>query len=674
MGVKGLLGRFFKSRVRQSGRTSTEPHKQGYYDAIKETFEDIINVETLHIDANFLFYAIVAYAYGLGDFGKVEYIRKLKQMTQANRDKRCFAFIVAVLMDIIRTINPSKQVTINIDGPVPMAKICQQRQRRYKHALELGNELFDTNCITPGTPWMMALDAYLKREIYKMHEALQYTSTVKFVYSSCLSPGEGEHKIFDRLRPEVMMLNQGEGRHVILGGDTDLILLSIISGIDNLFVMTDMQFTFIDGEETITLRADMKRKPSVIDIRKLREAIRKELNMRNTAIHDFVFIISLVGNDFLPRLASMEDLTTGIDAIMNAVRLLDPHKQPIIDVAGNYAIIWSNVLLVLEMIEKGDDRLFLPSEIKRIVTYNQSLDSTRSPWRPFQAALQVTSDKNNLDELRDNFRGAWYYNALCPKATHSNFTVEYESIFDMTIQYLRGLNWINLYYHYGSDVITWKWQYPYYYAPLLSDIIETLRTLRSEEAEIFSRLIYSGPKIDEIRINPLHQLIAVMPPVSLDSVPTPLHSLWSDNSSVSDLMVVSIVIDQDGLIPSSQNKYYEGKYRKAAYKEDSLEGIIFVPFADYDRLITAFRELKLPDVVVAPYTHANDITIILTGSKPLLGAKPSQFTKLTPMTKGKRAHQGERKPGRKPYSKHWSHQQHDTSRAAQASYSIREGY
>ena len=55
------------------------------------------------------------------------------------------------------------KVFLSIDGVVPMAKIKQQRLRRFKSVQEPSTEVrWDTNCITPGTDIMRKLSNRLE--------------------------------------------------------------------------------------------------------------------------------------------------------------------------------------------------------------------------------------------------------------------------------------------------------------------------------------------------------------------------------------------------------------------------------------------------------------------------------------------------------------------------------
>jgi 5'-3' exonuclease len=111
-----------------------------------------------------------------------------------------------------------KDIFIAFDGLVPLAKIVQQRYRRFRK----DDESFDKRQISPDTPYMRSLEFRLKEEFPEIR------------ISPTQEPGEGEHKIF----LDMNFLELQNKNIIIYGLDADLILLSLQRQ-ENIFLMRD---------------------------------------------------------------------------------------------------------------------------------------------------------------------------------------------------------------------------------------------------------------------------------------------------------------------------------------------------------------------------------------------------------------------------------------------------
>ncbi|PLW15175.1 hypothetical protein PCANC_12861 [Puccinia coronata f. sp. avenae] len=279
---------------------------------------------------------------------------------------------------VVNMVRPRKLLMIAIDGVAPRAKMNQQRSRRFRAAQEakvkeeekqalieeytqLGKELpedyktdkkaWDSNAITPGTPFMTLLTESLRYWIvYKMNTDKGW-SQIQVILSDASVPGEGEHKIMDFVRRQRTQPSYDPNtKHVIYGLDADLIMLSLATHEPHFKVLREDVFAdqkkgkgcYTCGQpghhssqcqgkpkekvdEHDTLSKPIERKPFIfLDVGILREYLAVELNIGGLpfpfdlerAIDDWVLLIFFVGNDFLPHLPSLEIREGAIDTLL----------------------------------------------------------------------------------------------------------------------------------------------------------------------------------------------------------------------------------------------------------------------------------------------------------------------------------------------------------------------
>lgn len=192
------------------------------------------NIQNLYFDANCLFHPkcfdILKLHSGITDIDKLEELM-IKR-------------IIKYIQYIIDFVKPSDKIFIAVDGVAPIAKINQQRKRRYKSVIDKEyqdnlnkkyninkNNVWSNIVITPGTKFMIKLD----KELEKFKQ-----NNTKIIYSSYKECGEGEHKIIRYIKNSKL---NNTSRHVIYGLDADLIFLamSASSKENEIFLLRELQ-------------------------------------------------------------------------------------------------------------------------------------------------------------------------------------------------------------------------------------------------------------------------------------------------------------------------------------------------------------------------------------------------------------------------------------------------
>lgn len=212
----------------------------------------------------------------------------------------------------------------------------------------MNKKAFDSNSITPGTPFMDILAGSLRYWCaYKLNTDPAWAK-MKVIISDATVPGEGEHKIMNFVRSQRMSPQHDPNtRHVIYGLDADLIMLGLATHEPHFRVLREDVF-FQEGKvrtcrlcgqpghEAKDCRGEAKPKDDEVDkkpmplkpfiwlhVSALREYLGVELDVPGLpfrfdlerAIDDWVFLCFFVGNDFLPHLPALEIRENGIDTL-----------------------------------------------------------------------------------------------------------------------------------------------------------------------------------------------------------------------------------------------------------------------------------------------------------------------------------------------------------------------
>ncbi|UJR23621.1 hypothetical protein I4U23_026607 [Adineta vaga] len=317
-------------------------------------------------------------------------------------------------------VRPRKLLYMAIDGVAPRAKMNQQRSRRFRASKDaqdknqmiehISNEIrlnggllpedkkpeertehFDTNCITPGTPFMSKLAECLRYYIKHRMNTNPAWRSVKVILSDANVPGEGEHKIMDYIRRQRAQPDHDPNtHHVLCGADADLIMLGLATH-EPYFTIIREEFKpfkprpcelcgqfghslkeckgiakekFGKNDELAPLQVQ-ETQYIFVRLSVLREYLYRDLDLRRNlsfewdierAIDDWVFMCFFVGNDFLPHLPSLEIRENAID------RLIDIYKNNVSKFQGylteNGIPVMERVEIILTSIGRMEDEIF----------------------------------------------------------------------------------------------------------------------------------------------------------------------------------------------------------------------------------------------------------------------------------------------------------------------------
>ena len=245
-------------------------------------------------------------------------------------DDQMYSAIFNYIDHLFQIIKPKKTFYMAIDGVAPRAKMNQQRARRFRTAYEAEENLkkaiangevipkedpFDSNSITPGTEFMSKLTVNLKYFIHKKITEDSNWANIDIILSGHEVPGEGEHKIMEYIRAIRSQPEYNPNlRHCIYGLDADLIMLSLVTH-DPHFALLREEVTFgpskkslgdkdLSDQKFFLLHISLLREYLSLEFQDLENQLTFEYNFERI-LDDFILIMYVIGNDFLPNLPDL---------------------------------------------------------------------------------------------------------------------------------------------------------------------------------------------------------------------------------------------------------------------------------------------------------------------------------------------------------------------------------
>jgi 5'-3' exonuclease len=483
---------------------------KNYPNIIKKYNKSSLNVDNLYLDCNSIIYD--AYA---------------KMKTDTITESIATTIIKNVILKIeyyIETIEPKQTVIIAFDGVAPVAKLEQQRSRRYKswYQNEMTRDIFknlnpdpwNTVAITPGTKFMTDLNTCVTAHFAK-YQSPSSMKALNIIVSGSNQVGEGEHKLFDYIRknPE----KHKDQVSVIYGLDADLIMLSI-----NHLPVSPNTYLFRETPHFIS-SIDSNLEPDAdyfLDIPELTEAIVKFMNndkeltaeqktsvSQRNKIYDYIFLGFFLGNDFMPHFPAVNIRTGGVDKMMNAYRATIGTNEFLSD---GKTIQWNNVRKLIQFIANLEEE-YIVTEHRSRNSKERHLMPENTPEEKFKKFEVTPIFERDMEKYINPVKPFWqsrYYRGLFGIKSDTNDAQKK----DISINYLQGLEWTMKYYTTGCS--DWRWRYKYNYPPLMQDLIKYMPVFNCE----FMPIKPANP------VSEIVQLCYVLPRSNLNLLPNKLVS------------------------------------------------------------------------------------------------------------------------------------------------------
>lgn len=421
-------------------------------------------------------------------------------------------------------VKPSQTLYIAVDGVAPMAKIKQQRLRRFRSAVQAQEEAqvkaealgipanqptqprWDTTAITPGTEFMKALSIGLRA----------YTKVNKqAVVSPADEPGEGEQKIMDYIR------KTNPKTAVIYGLDADLIVLALwanaTQGTQLALFREEMEFSGAIKTDALGTERFLFLQTNIL-ANALYETYKAPTQTRPDFLRNFVALMNILGNDFVPHGMALKIKDNGVE---NLLKLTSQMSTPLLEHTPSNTYRYNQTALtqLFETLASTEESQILRATAKKL-TSRIGMTASKDPvdqamaryndqpivWaaeKVFSTQIQLEDREKPTWILKPEWRHIYDKEALMgadpTKASHL---------------YLDALAWTLAYY--AGEPVDLHFYYPWYLPPRFETIHEVLKTKTTPML---------APATKRTPLKPLEQLAMVLPQTSFHLLPKEFQKL-----------------------------------------------------------------------------------------------------------------------------------------------------
>jgi 5'-3' exonuclease len=382
-----------------------------------------------------------------------------RESERAEWESRLLEEIKTYVVKIWVTAGRPAHVRLCVDGVVPMAKIKQQRLRRFKSVWladkereygvrVAGQESWDTNSITPGTEFMEKLTVSLK--------ALCAARGAGWVVSGAEEFGEGEQKLMEWVRSKGDSI--GKKHITVYGLDADLIVLCLLHAGT---VAKEAEWTIVREAQEFGGRGAKPTHDFLgLNCQGLLKILFPSEGTRAAELRDYVCGMTLLGNDFLPHSLGINIREGGHDRLNHVLAQLHKEGKYLVDASG--CIIPGTLAQILEGFAETEEADIAAAFDKK---YSMRAQPPRSESEramlPVQNLPLEWAEEGRLwskKQLTVDWKVRYYGDTLIQQDVHQR-----------CMAYFQGLQWV-LDYYTGRQPVSKEWMYAWTYPPLWSDL------------------------------------------------------------------------------------------------------------------------------------------------------------------------------------------------------------